>query len=444
MNLLFYKNMNRKEIEIESNKLCIIVENKYKYVFKETISMPIHQIFNEYFIIIDPSDLRDTYTNDVAYRGYLAYLLIFKCNIYGFWELFYVDSFVNRKYAGDCCCGPQARSYLNDIIRESKRNEYENENNINNIQIVLTLYTNIVDAIDYKKILKENNIEKEIYQDEGVEIITKNLNNIKVVYKKYIKRLYNENKYEKSIYKLTRGNINIITLLDLIDDNIFVFPYIEDDYKPIEKEEIKIYMIQLLQALSFCHEKIGIIHRNIKRKNILFSRYNKHLYLIDFEHAIHINDNDNYIVGNGYYCSPQIYIEKFSLFSKYKNKKEDDIYAVGVVFSELLLNVEHIFTFENDRINLEQRIKKYEKKEVEQIFEMSNLTTKENDLLCSMLYWDPDERSNITELLNNNYFKYCIYSEDKNIKKENLLNGIIRKHVINNHTKYFKDFTIRL
>ena len=87
-----------------------------------------------------------------------------------------------------------------------------------------------------------------------------------------------------------RGRCHIIPLLDTFRDArsnpVLVFPYIGDDHTPREPSAVRSYMRQLLQALAFLHDELGVMHRNIKRANVLFSGAGV-LMLIDFEGACH-------------------------------------------------------------------------------------------------------------------------------------------------------------
>src|SRR3546814_7027793 len=51
--------------------------------------------------------------------------------------------------------------------------------------------------------------------------------------------------------------------------------------EPLSVKELKMYFYRMLTALSRCHAA-GVIHRDIKPKNVLINRNTKELHLIDF------------------------------------------------------------------------------------------------------------------------------------------------------------------
>ena len=52
-------------------------------------------------------------------------------------------------------------------------------------------------------------------------------------------------------------------------------------YKGLKPSELRIYFLDMLKALHYCHNVIQVIHRDIKPENIMIN-HNKEAVLIDF------------------------------------------------------------------------------------------------------------------------------------------------------------------
>ena len=119
------------------------------------------------------------------------------------------------------------------------------------------------------------------------------------------------------LYRRMRGRCHIIPLLDTFRDwrgnPVLVFPFVSDDHTPTTPSAIRAYMRQLLEALSFLHDDLGVMHRNIKRANVLFSGGGA-LALIDFEGACEAHAGALYTrFGNNMYRAPEVAAAKASL-----------------------------------------------------------------------------------------------------------------------------------
>lgn len=78
---------------------------------------------------------------------------------------------------------------------------------------------------------------------------------------------------ELALLRQMAGRAHTIELLDTFRDSrgdaVLVFPYIPDR-RPEEPAEIRSYGRQLFEALAFLHDDLGVMHRNVKRANILW------------------------------------------------------------------------------------------------------------------------------------------------------------------------------
>ena len=111
--------------------------------------------------------------------------------------------------------------------------------------------------------------------------------------------------------------------------------------------EVAIIIYQLCYALKHIHSK-GVIHRNITLENILIAGETlrnteelknylcvSHLNLLkvklaNFRKSIKINENDNKIVTNSLYCSPEMLNRQYN--------EATDMWSLGVVMFALLFN----------------------------------------------------------------------------------------------------------
>lgn len=96
---------------------------------------------------------------------------------------------------------------------------------------------------------------------------------------------------EIKILKELRGSENIVEMIEFCNIRkqkvkVLVFEYLkETNFKDIcddlDDYEIRYYMYHLLKALDICHSK-GIIHRDVKPRNIVVDQEKRVLKLIDW------------------------------------------------------------------------------------------------------------------------------------------------------------------
>jgi len=165
-------------------------------------------------------------------------------------------------------------------------------------------------------------------------------------------------------------------------------------FTPTSSDELRDFMMQVLQAVAQCHAK-GIIHHDIKPDNLLYLRAEVKLDVKLCDFGLAINEEDVFtwdFEGTKGYISPdQIYEGKVS--------KATDVWAVGMVFASLILDgfvpTEYVqksgwcFVYESELASLAQKKK---------------LTPHAEDLLVRMLKMNSDERISAEEALKHMYF----------------------------------------
>jgi len=134
---------------------------------------------------------------------------------------------------------------------------------------------------------------------------------------------------EKILRKLQHpGVINLIETLAVKDQIVLVFPFIEDKKHllPGNVPLIRACIAQLLKILAFVHSR-GVVHADVKPDNILFDGTN--LILIDFSHAMLIEDIDDLEVGTGSYSAPELHLAMTNEFTV-----KVDVWSVAVILHE--------------------------------------------------------------------------------------------------------------
>uniref|UniRef100_A0A5S6QNV3 non-specific serine/threonine protein kinase n=1 Tax=Trichuris muris TaxID=70415 RepID=A0A5S6QNV3_TRIMR len=160
-------------------------------------------------------------------------------------------------------------------------------------------------------------------------------------------------KREVSILESLRGGVHIMTLLDVVKLKHPAGPAIVCDYisstnmrefyLSLSYEEIRYYLLSLLEALRFCHSH-GIMHRDVKPSNIVVNIKQKRMQLIDFGLSDYYLPGKAYQanVGTRYYKAPELLVGyKYYDYSV-------DLWSVGCMAASMLFRVAHLFKGEND------------------------------------------------------------------------------------------------
>ncbi|KAJ3440728.1 glycogen synthase kinase-3 alpha [Anaeramoeba flamelloides] len=96
---------------------------------------------------------------------------------------------------------------------------------------------------------------------------------------------------------------------------------------------VKVYLYQILRAIATIH-RLGICHRDIKPQNLLIIPKTGELRVCDFGSAKRLEKG----VKNHFYICSRFYRAPELLFSSTNYTNKIDLWAIGCVFGEMLIN----------------------------------------------------------------------------------------------------------
>ncbi|KAF8783353.1 Cyclin-dependent kinase 16 like protein [Argiope bruennichi] len=247
---------------------------------------------------------------------------------------------------------------------------------------------------------------------------------------------------EVSLLKNLKHN-NIVTLHDIIHTEkclTLVFEYLENDLKkyldyvgcPINVNNVKIFLFQLLRGLSYCHRR-KVLHRDLKPQNLLINEKGE-LKLADFGLAraksVPTKTYSNEVVTL-WYRPPEI------LLGSTDYSTSIDLWGVGCIFFEMVTNMPlfpgstvevqldlifcqmglptedtwpGISQYEDFKSNfLTRSTEKYSSHEQKRYHDLPQklcrLDVDGQDLFFKLLTYDPKKRLGALEAMKHSYFK---------------------------------------
>lgn len=162
---------------------------------------------------------------------------------------------------------------------------------------------------------------------------------------------------EVQILEKLRGGPNIIELLDVLREPpsqapCLVFEHVEkaphkELYPALSDKEVRFYMYQLVEALAYCHSE-GIMHRDLKPRNVVIDHKEKKLRLIDFGLAEFHHPGQEYSVrvSSLYYKPPELLCG----FRRYDCSL--DVWSLGCMLASMIFRKEPFFQGQDDQDQL--------------------------------------------------------------------------------------------
>ena len=246
----------------------------------------------------------------------------------------------------------------------------------------------------------------------GLQKLTNRLVAIKCLEKQYFIDEVTKSKIksEVGIQKTLLGHPNVIKLLEVFENEKFVFFVLEyaanndllhylKDKTILEEDEARVIFFQIASGVRYCHKQ-SIIHRDIKLDNILIDEH-FHCKLCDFGVSRYMKHNEiiNEQCGTPAYLAPEIVQE-----TGYKNFGAD-IWSLGVLLYSIVTG--HMPFKANTKDSLNKMILRGEFKFPEDV----QLSEELVDLIQKMLIVNPDKRITIEEIFKHKW----ITKIDKNL-----------------------------
>lgn len=200
---------------------------------------------------------------------------------------------------------PLMKWKLLERIGEGAYGEIYKVRNYHNNQIAAMKIIKVIDKIDLDDLIIE------------IEILKK-CNHINII------KLYEAYIYEEKIYIISE--YCSLGSLDKIMSKLG---------RNLDEKEIKYIIKQLLDAISYLHEKVFVIHRDIKASNILFAQ-DGNVKIADFGVSAKnskLDQKRNTFTGSPYWVSPEVINCDHGRTSGYNYKV--DIWSLGITCIEL-------------------------------------------------------------------------------------------------------------
>lgn len=161
----------------------------------------------------------------------------------------------------------------------------------------------------------------------------------------------------------------------------------------LKEKQVRLYFIDMLKALYYCHKVVKVIHRDIKPDNIMIN-YNNEAVLIDFGVSAIVEQDDqlNENRGSQLFFAPEMFGKTTS--KEYVVRGElTDLWALGVTLYYLLAGRYPAHDATNP-IQLKEMV-------CNQEIDYKYISSEgAKSLLKKMLVKDPNERATLDDILN--------------------------------------------
>ena len=106
----------------------------------------------------------------------------------------------------------------------------------------------------------------------------------------------------------------------------------------LNEQDARLYFIDMIKALEYCHNTIKVIHRDIKPENIMIN-HNNEAVLIDFgvSAIVEHQENDDELtskMGSYMFFAPEMF--ESSTSTKKVRGRKTDLWALGITLYYML------------------------------------------------------------------------------------------------------------
>ncbi|KAF9029168.1 Pkinase-domain-containing protein, partial [Hymenopellis radicata] len=139
-----------------------------------------------------------------------------------------------------------------------------------------------------------------------------------------------------SFHKLLHPNGDFrYVVLDLCAGGDLFEAIVERNYFVGRTDRIKIAFLQLVDAISFCHQH-SVYHRDIKPENVLCSKDYTQVYIADFGLSTQAPVSRDFRCGSVEYMSPDCIAKDFDFRNRSYSTRCNDIWALGIVLVNMI------------------------------------------------------------------------------------------------------------
>lgn len=106
----------------------------------------------------------------------------------------------------------------------------------------------------------------------------------------------------------------------------------------LKRDSVRLYLIDIIKALNYCHKIIKVIHRDIKPDNIMVN-HNDEAILIDFGVSALFDGQDDQMshnMGTQFFFAPEMFEVKKEGGTKVIRGELTDIWALGITVFQLI------------------------------------------------------------------------------------------------------------
>lgn len=217
---------------------------------------------------------------------------------------------------------------------------------------------------------------------------------------------------EEQIYlglKAKGGHPSILPILDAFEDKehrYMVFPYCAQgdalsfvmNEGPVEETQALDILSQVLNALTFLEQVLGVCHRDVSLENILLNAQRR-VQLCDFGLACPSSAKQVDVVGKDFYRAPEInaLLHSDSNHTSY-DPKSADVWSLGILLFILVTGAPLVQVAEPSDVSF-QYYQTHGLKKFLQARDISSVPKAVQNLLVRMLQIDPTKRPSLLALM---------------------------------------------